>query len=68
MILVNELRGRIVARGLTQAEVAEQMGITQKTFSTKLEKGVFTSLEIEKLVEILELENPWDIFFANIVT
>lgn len=49
MVLVNELKGRIVAKGLTQAEVAKELGITQKTFSTKLEKGVFTTLEIEKV-------------------
>lgn len=65
MVLVNELKGRIVAKGLTQAEVAKELGITQKTFSTKLEKGVFTTLEIEKMVEILKLEKPWEIFFAK---
>ena len=68
MILVNELKGRIVARGLTQAEVAEKLGITQKTFASRLEKGFFTTPEIEKMVEVLELKEPWKIFFAENVT
>lgn len=64
MVLANELKGRIVAKGLTQGEVAKKLGITSKTFSNKLEKGVFTTLEIEKLIKILDLKNPWEIFFA----
>ena len=65
MVLANELKGRIVAKGLTQGEVAKKLGITSKTFSNKLEKGIFTTLEIEKLIKILDLKNPWEIFFAE---
>lgn len=65
MILVNELKGKIVAKGLTQEEVAKELGITHKTFATRLKKGFFTTLEIEKMIKILELKNPWEIFFAD---
>lgn len=68
VVLTNEIKGRIVARGLTQSQVAEMLGITQKTFSSKLEKGVFTTVEIEKMVEILQIKKPWEIFFADEVT
>lgn len=30
-----------------------------------MKKGVFLSNEIEAIIEILELENPFDIFFAS---
>ena len=66
MVLTNELKGRIVAKGLTQGEVAEKLGITPKTFSSKLEKGIFTTIEIEKLIKILDLKKPWEIFFSKI--
>lgn len=65
MILVNELKGRIVANGYTQAQVAKKIGIAPKTFSIKLQNGVFGSDEIEKMIELLKLEDPMSIFFAD---
>lgn len=65
MILVNELKGRIVANGYTQAQVAEKIGITPKTFYIKLQNGVFGSDEIEKMISLLKLEDPMSIFFAD---
>lgn len=64
MIKVNELKGRFVANGYTQEEIAKMLGMAPKTLSLKLKKGVMGSDEIEKLVEILNIENPWDLFFA----
>ena len=65
MILTNELRGRIVAKGFTQAEIARKIGIAPKTFSFKMKKGVFNSDEINKMIEILDIEDPREIFFAR---
>ena len=64
MIKVNELKGRIVAKGYTQADIAEKLGIAPKTFGLKMKKGVFGSDEIESMISILEIENPLDIFFT----
>lgn len=68
MILTNELKGKIVAKGLRQEDVAKILGISTKTFNTKLNRGIFNSLEIERLIEVLDIENPLEIFFPNIVT
>ena len=68
MILTNELKGIIVSRGLTQGKVAEQLGISSKTFSEKMKKGVFSSSEIEAMIVLLDIKNPCEIFFANLVT
>jgi len=65
MILVNELKGCIVAKGLTQEEVANALKITSKTFGKKLKKGVFKSDEIEKMIKLLDIKDPIAIFFAN---
>lgn len=59
----NELRALIVAKGLTQLEVAHMLGITPKTFYTKMKKGVFGTDEAEKMIDILEIKNPSEIFF-----
>lgn len=63
MIDVNALRGKIVEKNLTQAQVAEKIGMTPKTFYLKMKKGVFGSDEIEAMVKLLSIENPASIFF-----
>lgn len=65
MILTNELRGIIAMRGLSQAKVAESIGITDRTFYTKMKKGVFGSDEIEAMIELLKIEDPARIFLQT---
>lgn len=68
MIDTNALRGAIVAKGMTQQEVAKHLGITPKTFYSRMKKGVFGSDDMEKMIGLLSLENPAAIFFAEKVT
>jgi DNA-binding XRE family transcriptional regulator len=65
MIRTDELRGIIAKRGMSQRKVADAIGITEKTFYEKMKKGVFRSDEIEKMISLLEIPNPSDIFFAR---
>ncbi|HJA69209.1 MAG TPA: DUF739 domain-containing protein [Firmicutes bacterium] len=65
MLAADKLKKVILERGYSQAEIARKLGITPKTFYKKMKKGVFLSNEIEAIIEILELENPFDIFFAS---
>lgn len=64
MIRTDELRGIIAKNNLSQAKVAEQIGITPKTFYEKMSKGVFGSDEIEKMIILLKIEDPISVFFA----
>ena len=68
MIDVNKLKGSIVSAGKTQTDVAKRLGITPKTFSIKLKKGVFGSDEIEVMIDYLSIEDPLSIFFVKEVT
>lgn len=68
MFNVNEFKAAIVRKGLTQAKVADALGISSRTLTTKIRKGVFGSDEIDSLVKILELSDPMSIFFAPSVT
>lgn len=68
MIATDKLRGIIAERGFSQREVADYLGMTPKTFYEKMKKGVFDSDEIEKMILHLGIDNPVDIFFANIGT
>ena len=65
MIAVNKLRGIIAERGMSQRQVAERLGVTEKTFYTKMKKGVFGTDEVEKMIEILSIDNPIEIFLPG---
>jgi len=61
----NKLRGIIVEKGLTQEQVAKAIGITPKTFYTKMKKGVFGTDEVMRIAKLLEIEDPGAIFLAK---
>lgn len=65
MIRTDELRGIITKNSMSQASVARAIGITPKTFYEKMKKGVFGSDEIDKMISLLHIKNPTDIFFAQ---
>lgn len=65
MIKINKLKARFVEKGYTQQEIAKELGITDVTLSRKLNKGVFNSDEIYKMIVLLEIEDPTEIFFAK---
>ena len=55
----------MIAKGYTQEKLAKELGISPKTLSNKLTKGVFGSDEIEKMIKILEIDKPTKIFFVE---
>lgn len=65
MLAVNKLRGRIAEKGFSQARLAVKLGIAPKTFYDKMGKGVFNLNEIEAMMEILDIEDPREYFFAD---
>ncbi len=64
MINENELRAAFARKNYTQEKVAEMLGICSKTLGSKIKRGVFKSDEIERLILILDIKDPMDIFFA----
>ncbi len=68
MILTDKLKGKITEAGLSQRQLAKQLGMTEKTFYTKMKKGVFDSDEIESMIILLNIKEPLDIFFVTKVT
>lgn len=65
MIDTNALKAVIVSHGMTQQEVAKKLGMTPKTFYSKMKKGVFGSDEMEGMIALLSIKNPCTIFFAD---
>ncbi len=64
MVNSNELKAAMVRKGLTQKDVAEKLNIAPRTLSSKLNKGIFGSDEIEALMALLDIKDPMPIFFA----
>lgn len=63
MIDTAELRTIMKNRGYREEQLAEAIGLTQSEFSNRMSEGVFGSDEIDKMIEILQIEHPETIFF-----
>ena len=65
MIRTDKLMGKIAEKGYSQTDVAKAIGITPKTFYSKMKAGVFGSDEIEIRIDTLSIDDPMAIFFAK---
>lgn len=65
LIRTDIIRGKMAEKGYTQIALAEILGITPKSFQNKMRKGVFKSNEMEKMISVLEIENPVAVFFCQ---
>ena len=65
MVDLTRLRGLIAERELSQRKVAKMMLIAEKTFYNKMKTGNFLLSEAERLIDILDIEDPAAIFFAG---
>ena len=63
MINANKIRARIVELGMTQKMVAEMIGMSDKTFSIKMNNGKFGLDEADKMIEVLKIDQPDKYFF-----
>lgn len=59
-----KLKGIIVERGFSQNDVAKAIGISSRSFYSKMKRGVFTTKEAAAMVELLEIPNPVEIFLT----
>lgn len=60
------LKGKMIEKKYTQKKMALELGISQQSLSSKINKRTqFTLEEIIHIVEILELENELDIFIET---
>ena len=62
---INTGGGRYGKHEYTREDVAKNLGISMQTLRRKLRDGKFDSDEMGKLIDLLEIENPIEIFFAK---
>ena len=65
MINTNLIRAKIAENGMTQKQVAKEIGMSEKTFSIKMNSGKFGLDEADKMIRLLNIEKPELYFFAN---
>lgn len=67
MVDTRLLRAQMVLRGYTINSLSKEIGISSKTLSTKLNSSPekFTQGEMQKMVSILKIKNPIEIFFTQ---
>ena len=65
MIRTDLLRQRITANGITQAQVAQRLGMTIRTFYKRMKAGVFRSDELEAMMDMLGIEDLRMLFCAG---
>ena len=68
MVNVPKLKGLMVEKGISQKQLASSIGINEKTLGRKLKTGKFNTDEMSKMIEILDIDKPIDIFFAKRLT
>lgn len=65
MVDTNKLRAAWVEKGLTQAQVADKIGLSSRVMTSRMAKCWFGSDEIERLINVLQIKDPVSIFFAR---
>lgn len=65
MVDCMKIKALMVEHKLSGKDVAKRMGLSDKTLYRKLNSGIFNTTEMNKLVEILNIEDPAKIFFAS---
>lgn len=68
MLNVPEFKAAMVRKGFTQKSLSEILGVSEKTLCERLKQKRFGTEEIEKLIPLLEINDPMAIFFDGIVT
>ena len=68
MLNTSELKAEMARNGYTQEKLAQELGITPRTFSNRLKTGDFGCKEIEIMIDLLNLKDPMSIFFSTKVT
>lgn len=68
MVDTKELRAQMYRNKCSIKTAADAIGVTANTMYIKMKSGKFTVDEAEKLIALLDLQEPAAIFFAAQVT
>ncbi|MGI6349661.1 MAG: hypothetical protein ACOXZ0_07060 [Eubacteriales bacterium] len=64
MIDIDKINGAIAEKRLTREKVAKHLGMHRNTFANHLKNGTLGLKDAKKLIVLLDIKNPNEIFFA----
>lgn len=64
MLRTEKILGALAENGMTRKELAMELDMAPKTFYAKMKRRQFESNELETIVKILKIENPWETLFG----
>ena len=65
MVDPKKLKAAMVLKGITQQQLAQELGITHKTFIEQRDSGTFRLDKVKRMIEILNIEDPVAVFLAD---
>lgn len=66
---INKLKGVIREKGYSQKKLANEIGISLQSLNAKINgRADLTLSEVINIIQILNIENPKEIFFDNCVS
>ncbi len=65
MLKSDLLKEEMTKNGYTFETLANEIGVSKRTFSTRMKKGNFLREEIEIIIDKLKLKNVSEIFFGK---
>lgn len=65
MINMPEFRAAMARKNYTQKSLAKELGISEQTFRRRLNKGVFGTDEVLRMVDLLDINDPCFIFLFS---
>lgn len=68
MIRTDKIRGLMAEKKITGIQMAKHLGITPKSFYDKMKCARFGVDDATIIIDVLDIENPEEIFFAKNVS
>lgn len=62
---INLLKAEIARNGYNLSTLSRKIGMNPSTLSRRIKKDNFNSEEVTKIIEVLNIDNPAEIFFAK---
>lgn len=63
MIRTDLIRQSLAENHLTLQQLADCLEITPRTLYSRMRKGIFRSDEMERMIRLLHINNPCEVFF-----
>lgn len=65
MVNIPELRACMARKGYNQKKLAKELGISEPTMIRRFKDKTFNYREIERIIQILDIQNPVEVFFGS---